>query len=346
MRLVHQEPSRGETYRAMAPAEAEPRGEFIAVVDPQLIAEIFSSASFRVLDAAGDYRYIGDRTGLDFSPIITALDHVPLVKEGDLHRQLRADMARLLGARSRQAEARLRADAAEFLPPLLAEGRTVDLVSEIVIPAYRSLFSALLGFDPTGITAHPTEDLSQVFDRLLSLNRRKRLCESMRAAFSKVSDQAESLEATAGLAVALTMLGQDALVGSLATSLWYELSINAGKRLNQIDFGAMGSTGVPHIERIAIEDTAVGPLRFEKGQMVRLYLDATTRETCGEDAGLTFGKGRHLCLGKPLALAAWRVLTETLKGSDLRTRLLDIQFRRGDYVFNYPDHARISFERA
>lgn len=341
MDLLHQDPSRATIYPTLVPP-CEHRGvDFIPVVEPRSIASVLASGDFEVADAAAQYRAIGERTGADFSAVVAALDHIPLVKEGEAHRRLRDEMAAVIAAGAKRAEPRLREDLAAHFKARLVDGATLDLVEDFALPAYVSLFSVLLGVDPAEIREG---QVSEVFDRYISLNRRKRLERNMRATLHRLQGSGTLASVPPELALAMTILGRDALVGSLAMALWHEFSRGAGTRLSEFAWPTtLGSTAVPFIERLAVRDTTIGDVPVSAGARVRLYFDATSRETSGADAGLLFGKGRHLCLGKPLAQIAWRVVTRLLAACPLRPLPQRFEFRTGDFLFNFPAVAHVQF---
>lgn len=340
MHLLHRATSRAEIYCALAPVRRLPDVKVLAVVDPELIAMVLSSAEFRVPNFAVDYQAVSAHTRIDFSAIIAAFDHIPLANEGSTHKKLRKQMAGIISARAPQAEAQLRGDVDHFMASLLVAGKTVDFLSDIALPTYRSLFGSLLGIDAQRTDV--AQDASQMFYPLLSLNRRKQLDRCLRQALVSLTENGKGLATTEEIALAMVILGRDTLVGTLALSLWHEVALNPGRRLNEITFGEMpGSTSLAFVERVAAEDTMVGAVAVSKGERVRLFLDATTVETLGHDAGLMFGKGRHLCLGRGLALAAWHCVTQALSRSQLKALPMALGLRGSDYVFNYPDYARI-----
>ncbi len=338
MYLLHQEATRKETYRHL-PLQARADADFIPIVNPAHMAEVLASHAFHVADAAEDYRQISRRTGQRFPTVIAALDQIPLAKEGQAHRDLRDAMAQVIAAKAKKIGPRLEFDLKRLFGDLIVAGRRIDLVADVALPTYASAFSELLDLEPS-LVREGAE--SEVFDRLISLNRRKRLEANMVATLERLKPAAGLGTFSPEFALAITILGRDALVGSLSVALWYEFARNAGRRLDEIDFGpTLGATGVPVIERLAVEDTHISGVPIAKGTRVRLFFDATSRQNAGADAGLLFGKGRHLCLGKPIALVAWRMVTTLLNRSDLRVEPSSFAFRKGDFIFNYPEHAYV-----
>lgn len=341
MLTLHHQPDRRQTYREMQPFRYSQELECLCVFDADIIAAIFRSDKFNVVFFADQYRYITEHTSLDFGAAATAFDHIPLANEGDRHKQLRMEMASLLGVQSREKIKLMEDFVAMHTAHLFSAGKEIDLAEEFAQPIFLQLFSLWLGVDHSQVVEDA--NVSQVFDMKMSLNRRKKMnqnVETLTCAFARMRDQ---IPTSPEIATAMNILGNDALKGSLSLSLWEVLARNPGARLDEIDYPPnVPSTGVPYIERVAIEDIEVNGMAVTKGQRVRLFLDATTYHVSGEDADLLFGKGRHLCLGKPMMLAIWRSLIKTLGALPLYFTTGDMKLRTGDYAFSYPEYARVT----
>lgn len=328
----------------MAPFKRCTNPDVIAVVDPVLIDRIFRSGSFHVIDYSAHYRRLSERTGLDLSGILTALDHIPLAHEGERHRALRGEMAQLFRALPSEDEERPGPSIDGIIDEALRSASEIDIVAQIAAPVFDLIFLRLLQADRRSLGLK--DGGSQVFDGLMSLNRRKRLELILRDSLERLAAVGGELRAVPELALALNILGQDALIGSLSLSLWHDLGAHEGLRLADVRFSPVPpATSVAYIDRAAAEDTVIGPLSVVKGDVVRLYLDATTIEARAEDGGVLFGKGRHSCLGKPIALTAWRLIGKSLNTSSRTFRRGEFAIRRNDHVFSYPTRAVLHLGR-
>jgi hypothetical protein len=182
-----------------------------------------------------------------------------------------------------------------------------------------------------------------VFDGAMSLNRRKKVNQNLQKLTCAFAERRDRIPTTPELAVAMNVLGNDALMGSLVLSTWHHLEQNPGARLADIDFPAnLSATGVPFIERIANKDVEIGTLKVAKDQKVRLVIDAASSQVTGEEADLFFGKGRHVCIGKAMTLVVWRSFVRTISTLPHRFTLGEMRLRSGDYAFTYPEYARVS----
>lgn len=338
MHLLQHQADRAATYGQMHPHAAMPELGCIGVTDPGLIAEIMRSDNFHVVDHAAASHAIMERTGLDLSGIVTALDHIPLAQEGERHRCLRGEVAGVIGPRTRTVEDELARLVPELIESRFVAGARVDLVGDLCLPLYDRLFSTLLGLED-GAFRQP-DDIGLVFDGVMSLNRRRKLDSALRGALETLTGFSDRLPLSPELGVALAILGKDALVGTLTLSIWDQLG--GGQRLDEIGWPAHPTaTAVPYSDRVAQDDCVIGSLAVARGQRFRLYLDATTAQALGVDSGLMFGKGRHLCLGRPLTLAAWRIVTRALATLPLKATCETMHMRENDYVFVAPQAAWI-----
>ena len=338
---LHQQPDRRERYESLRPFSFDEHLNVLCVYDADMISAIFRSEDFRINAFADHYRTIAGRTGIDFQASIDTLDHVPFSKEGEEHRRLRTEMARIVSADSREHIAGMEAYIVDLVRKLFVGGSDVELVHQLARPIFYELFSRWLKVDHR--TFMREAPYSQVFDGAMSLNRRKKVNQHLGELKCAFAERADQLPTTPEIAVAMNVLGNDALIGSLVLSFWHMLEQHPGARLSDIEFPAnLIATGVPFIERIANRDVEIGGMKVAKDEKVRLVIDATSRQISGSEADLFFGKGRHLCIGKPMMLIVWRSLTKTLNALPLRFATEEMKLRSGDYAFNYPERARIS----
>ena len=270
-------------------------------------------------------------------------DHVPLANEVALHKKLRAEMAAIVAAPSREKTREIEEFTAAHVARLFVPGRTIELVDDLADPLFVRLFTLWLSVDHAAFSRE--SHVSQAFDMKMSLGRRAAINRDVDKLTCAFAAQAAALATSPEMATAMNVLGNDTLKGSIALSLWEIVARNPGRRLDEIDYPVnYPSTGVPFIERVARQDIEIAGMAVARGQRVRLMLDATAQHVSGDESDLLFGRGRHLCLGKPMALAIWRQLTATLATLPLRCTAGDLKMRNGDYAFNYPQHARISID--
>ena len=181
---------------------------------------------------------------------------------------------------------------------------------------------------------------SQVFDRTLSVNRRKslnrRIGRLLEDAKANIASEAPVLDA------ALVVVGADSLLGSAIESFVGEVRRHTGKRLSDMDWSEkLSSTAVPYVERVATRPCQVAGTEIEPGQRIRLYLDAFERGGA-EARDFFFGAGRHVCLGKSISTQVWQILTSLFRDVDCRVSIDAVSYRPSDYVFNVPDSVKVT----
>ncbi|MEW9804882.1 hypothetical protein ABUE31_02635 [Mesorhizobium sp. ZMM04-5] len=338
---THHQPDKRERYAALRPFAFNEALNVLCVYDADLIAAIFRSEDFRTNPFAEHYRTIAGRTGIDFRASIDALDHVPFSKEGEEHRCLRAAMSAVVSGDARGHAAGMERFIGDLVGALFVAGREVELMHDIGRPIFFELFSRWLKIDERPFLKE--SNISQVFDGAMSLNRRKKVNRALQELADALAERRDAIATTPEVAVAMNVLGNDALTGSLVLSLWHVLQLHPGARLCDIAFPQhLPATGVPFIERIASRDVEIRGMKVARDQKVRLMIDATAFEVTGEEADLFFGKGRHVCIGKPMTLAIWRALGKAVTALPLRFMPGELHLRTGDYAFTYPETARIT----
>ncbi len=281
---------------------------------------------------------------MDCSPLIRALNHIPLANEGKEHAELRRTMARAILGDNEGTKQHL----ASFVHAVVAKscrnGASVDLVRDVVRPIADALFATFLGMDIPAAPGESDVTISQIFDRALSLNRRKeigRQCEHLLDTFSASADR---LKVSADYALALTIIGHDSIVGTLGRSLLGVLRSGAGKRLCDISYPKeVPETGVPYTERIAEKDCSVGGVEWRAGDRVRLYLDEAACPAGHAESRPLFGRGRHSCLGEDISEWLWRTLTAELSALPFRCTVEGATRRERDYVFVYYSSIAVRF---
>jgi len=338
---LHHESQKATSHRSSAPIEWSDSLRSWCIFDPDLIIEILKSADFVVVDYAEEYAKLQQRTRMDWADLIDALHHIPLANEGERHAQLRQDFARLISARSVATKKLVGELVAKTVPAVFRAGRCAELVQELIRPINDALFTGLIGAPVPDHASAPSA--SQIFDRFLGLNRRKRV-QSEVARLSQAF--AECNPATSvQYATALMLVGYDSVLGSLGTSLVAQLGQGAGSRLCDLAYpDSLPRTGVPYVERVATKDCAIQGSNIRAGDRIRLVLEACpARGHAGEEAPF-FGKGRHLCVGKELSQWLWRTLAQELAKVRLKVRITQARLRPNDYVFSVYESIEVSID--
>ena len=289
--------------------------------------ERIADPALRVAPYTSSLRQLEGRLGLDLAATIRSLEALPLAHDGAAHRVRRDRIARTLAARRPRVMAALPGIVAKALAPLGRDG-VADVMEEVATPLVLDLIGLLTGTD-----IPPEETLaSRVFSQRAGVARRRR----MEAELARLWDRLEA--AGAGPEeLAMTILGRDALIATLARSLHAHLAAleEEGADLRARSMPAMPErTGVPYIDR---HDPATG-------RTLRCQLELLEGEPEAMRRGF-FGAGAHACLGRPLSLAVMAEVSAQLHRLDRRVAILDYALRRDD-VFHFPEVFRVRSEAA
>jgi cytochrome P450 len=341
LKLQH-DSQKENSYRSFAPMEWSEGLGVWCVYDPGLIISVLKSPDFAVVDYAEAYAQLERRTGQDWADLIHALHNIPLANEGERHSELRRDFAKIIRARSDATKLVVEDLVSEIVPAVFRDGRSTELVQELLRPILDALFSELIGV-PAPKTNSGGPSASQIFDRFLGLNRRKAVQSEVSRLSKELTENTSEPKISVDYAVAFMILGHDALLGALGSSLLALLREGTGLRLCDLSYpDSLPQTGVPYLERIARTDSAIHGISFRPGDRVRLFLEACPARGHSTDETPFFGKGRHLCLGKELSQWLWRTLTHSLAKVPHRVRVEEARLRSRDFVFSVYESIRVS----
>lgn len=332
--LIHRSPAKWDFYNTPQPIFWSTELKCWITCDPETIVSILKNRSFSVVDYKHETANISQTLGVDFQATEQFLEHAPLAHEGKHHAALRKEMAVEIRERTEAALAEYSEFCHTRISAIFGTAGRFNAVSELFAPCVFKLMSELSGVHlETNDNVSPT----QVFDRSLSVNRRKQI----NSLIGQINEQAgrEFPAEIAGLRAAILVIGSDSLLGSLAESFCYEIARNAAKRLSDIAWDQkIPVTAVPYIERIASKAVEIGTSHIGEHQRVRIYLDVFKSSTAGDTAGIEnyFGSGRHVCLGKIVSQKAWQILTAELSQIKKKIKIGKVEYRAADYLFNFP----------
>ena len=338
---IHRFIDRRSAYRGAPAVTFDKSLRSWVVIDPALAIEALSDDRFAVVDYAAATRALAEAGGVPLDNAAFALRHIPIASDGATHVENRRSAGQHLAAQRQDIERAVSDAVARNLSAFERPGE-LEVVGEVLIPLVNEIIGAIVGVEIS--PDEPASDTSRVFDRLLGLRRhqeidrkigndRKRLRQQMWPNLSQ-SDQ--------GTRLALWVLGYDATLGTLGESLRYCFETANGERLNAIAFPSNPpETGVPYLARIATEDCRLGGEAIRKGDRLRVILQTSAYSEDPKQQGRIFGAGAHACLGRPLSLEIWRLITEQLGTINLRLDYLDSALRDHDHLFACPEYLRV-----
>jgi hypothetical protein len=235
--------------------------------------------------------------------------------------------AQLLGGRKDVALRALPAILADRFDALRRPG-PCDLLHEAIIPSVHDLLAEI-----SGLRLDPGQDtlLSRIFSETLGPARRRRLNAEVAACQERLRDAfPEDTPVRAGARLAVSILGRDALVGTLGLSLHaHLLALEKSRSPPGPSRPCPPHTGVPHVQREALADAVLGENAIHAGEIVKVALDSF--EGC-RTPGVSGSSARAStsAWGGPLALAVQEQLSALLGTMTTRVAVRDFRLRKDD----------------
>jgi hypothetical protein len=337
--LIHRSPAKWVFYNSLQPIFWSSELKCWITCDADTIISVLKDRAFTVINYKKETANISQALGVDFQATEKLLEHVPFAHEGKCHAALRKDMAVEISERTDAALGEFTRFCSARVSALFANAASFNIVSELFAPCVFHLMSELSG---VCLQTHESVSPTQVFDRSLSVNRRKHIDRQIQKIFELAGSNFPA--DVVGLRSAMLALGSDSLLGSLSESFCSEIGKNAGKRLNEIAWEPkISMTAVPYVERTAVNSLEISGVNIQENQRIRLYLDVfSSQGPVGFDQ--FFGTGRHGCLGKSVSQKAWKILVSELGRIEKKLRINKVEYRGADYLFNFPDVIDVSVQ--
>jgi len=332
--MFHLRDDKDSLFEALAPGTEAEGDKMAHVFDGELASEILKSPEFEVISLQNIFEDISARTGLDFRASISVLKNMPLFLNGSDHKRVRSEMAGILAATREDQTAAIEESTRKAFSANLINGGSMDLVTDLTGPIFRAFTTAEWTEGAT------EENYPRIMDPIYSLNKRRQINQSWAHVISTHSDKTISAE----VKLALLTLGNDTFRGSLAISLWKTIERNKNVALKDIPWPeTIPATSLPYADRVALSDWERNGFKIKAGHRVRVVLEASALYGPLETSDCLFGKGRHMCVGRPAAETAWRTIVEQVKNSPLFARPVTLTYRDPDTMFCLPVSSRIEF---
>jgi len=272
---------------------------------------VLRSGDHRPMSMAMEYRSVGERLGIDFSPTVRFLELMPVFMDGAEHKRVRAAMARIMSSSRERQELAVQRSVSESAFHFAQAGQ-VELLRDLIRPMWLAVSAAITG--PDTRLRDLTIAVPSLFCCHLRLQERIRINSLLSETFAEAAD-ADELMTVLGLA----SLGMGPLTGSMALSLHHVLSKQTGRYLGEIEWPESFQ-----VSALEVTDR----LSASEDDTVRCVLHSKNFSGA-ENAELLFGGGIHLCLGKAISLHAWKVVTSMLARAPTRieTVALDLRYQ-------------------
>jgi hypothetical protein len=219
-------------------------------------------------------------------------------------------------------------------------------MNDVIVPLVHEFISLIVDIDISSML--DCHHASQIFDRSIGINKRRRIEAEIASLRKLISSRLKenATEEEIGLRIAFLILGKDPLMGTLGESLHRLLEENPGRQLIEIEYPELpAETGVPFIERLVVTPFELAGHEFMKGDRVRIFLQSFAYADNPGSRANFFGAGTHACLGRPLSIEVWKGIVAFLSTVPLRANVLSYAPRTSDYVFTCPEHIRVEMSR-
>jgi len=295
------------------------------VFDPTVVMQVLRSEQYSVIPFSKELMRYSKLLPVYIEGPTRVLDHIPLANEGPVHHKSRKAIVKVHNASYEKRLCQLR-NSLSSLGSIFSTPGEHDLTDRIFHPCIDLATSTYLPSTPK----RSGPGASQIFDRHLSLNRRKLVYDQINVLYK----DEEKIEA--GLIdqlIALRILGYDSLLGSIQESFISVINQQPGRSLIDIEWPTeLPNTGVPWVERVSVVDQTLSGQSLLKGQKVRLFL--TTKQS-GSD--IYFGSGRHKCVGAGLTQKIWQAFVQEFCKHNFKVEIIGVSYSDFDFVFNCPN---------
>jgi hypothetical protein len=306
------------------------------VDEPALALQALTSEHIGPLDYVGrTHRLLAAGSPLENE--LFAFRHIPIPWSGEAHGLLRRGVAQHLASRRGLVEAALPGIVARHMERFARPG-PLEVMSELLVPLVDEATGLIVGIDVASRVE--TRFASAIFDRMLGPRRHAAIDDEIAAIRTVIREAlgAGWTEAAEGIRLALWILGHDPQLGTIGERLRRLLEWHSGSRLSDIPWPDIPhETGVPYVGRTATADVEIGPVGVAAGDHLRVLFQGFGYSRAPGDAGRIFGAGAHACLGRPMALELWRLVTERLRTDDRVVTFAASEPRLSDFIFTCPE---------
>jgi hypothetical protein len=278
------------------------------VFKPELVIELLRDERLIVPNVVDAIQRVEKRYNRNFPNLLFAVRSIPLLLNGQVHREARRALADVVTQGRANVIAALPEFMGRYVEPM--DRRTnPDWIASTFIPLVGDVFCRMC--DCPESLPFPKLVMTRLFDRFVSLaalDAAERQIALLRLELGKTAPNADP-----DLVVALFIIGRDSLVGTLATSLHSILRQNLNRRFADIEFPDFPpETGVAIAERIATRSVTIGPHTVAAGDKVRMFFQPMSSADGAVARENLFGAGAHSCIGRPISLDVWRAMIKAL----------------------------------
>ena len=335
---LHKDPQRGRRYASNAGMWWSDDLKRWMITDPQLISQVLRDSNFVVHEYRFDLAL--SRHGVDLPTLARMRDSIPLAVEGEQHALLRSRMVKEVSLNTAASIEAYELGLAAAVKESIVEstGGKACLVRDVFQPNLCKASIVLAGLASCLTSIDEIDhlvDLPLFFDDMISIKKRAQL-EEIAARVLHAMPADWDLD-DKFLRLSMLTLAIDTLSASVTLTLKSILEREPGVALSQINWDTeLASTGLPFIERKALENTSLSHHSISQNDRVRLMIDAAGvhGDTCPHYSDLYFAMGAHQCIGKAASRKIWKSTVQQLRSIDRRLQVTNFSFRPRDSVFS------------
>lgn len=305
------------------------------VFGPQVVVDLLRDHRLIVPSVVESLDRLTTRYKRDYSNLRFAAQCIPLLLEGQIHRETRRKLADLVTAGRARTTAAMPELMARYIEPM-ENATNPEWIEASFAPLVNEVFCHMCNC-PLGLP-FPRLVLTRLFDRFVSLtaiHAAEREIGHLRAELAKAAPDLDS-----ALVVALFIIGRDSLVGTLASSFYSILQNNLGRRFSDIEYPDFPpETGVAIAERNAVSDIPVGTETIRAGDSVRMFFQPMSQAGSPVSVQNLFGAGIHSCIGRPISLDVWRAMVASLRSFSCSATSVACEFEQNN-IFVVPRYLR------
>jgi hypothetical protein len=310
------------------------------ISEPHAIRQILKDSNFTV--HTYNFGEIAGRLGITFIHQKLLRAHLPVAIEGEDHTGLRRKFDQAISINTGRALAIFENYLANAIP-LLFEANTPSrfcVIHDLLKPSIRSANLAIAGIENCSVD--PLESLPLFFDGSLSLKRRRYVEQIIEDVYSSLPTAMPAEEKY--FRIAMLALNMNTLLGSISESVLTVIKRNSGINLKDMDWDPeLPATALPMIERRALANSKLCGNEIRAGDRVQIFVDVYgfDKDRGPKYTDLYFAAGSHKCPGMNYSRKIWNILTRRLKTIDKRLRVLAIEYRPNDGIFNMLDKLEV-----
>lgn len=341
--LLQKNPERARLYGEQGGIRWSTELKRWLISDPTLLREVMTNPNFVV--HGYDVTPIMERLNIDLRHMSALRQHLPLAFEGEKHAALRRRMATEIAANTASALDVFDRKFAERLESLStqAPGTRFCLVRDLFQPTLKWANLRLAGLEDD-IDAE-IEAVPQLFDDTISLKMRMKINAIIGQIFERLPGDMD--DDARYLRTAILALNANTLLGSMTRSFATTIAAHAQTPLSRMPWPTeMPVTGLPLIEKKALNDAMLGGQAIKAGDRLRLFIEAAGYRNGGGPSysELYFAVGPHQCPGKSFSRQIWKLTVKHVARIDRRLTLIDAAYRGRDHVFNLYERLEAAFD--